>query len=85
MPASDYDLELQELHRKSVERLLGAEVFDKQAFDALRAYLCEKAEHIKAEHVVSKQVLDCLLSAWRTIESRAGVLARRSRTHRYGG
>ena len=71
MAASDFDLELQELHRRSVGRLIAAEVFDMQSFEALKSYLCEKAEQIKAEHVVSKQVLNCLLSAWRTIESRA--------------
>ena len=71
MSPSDFDLELQELHRKSVGRLLTAETFDRSAFEALKAYLCEKAEHIKSEHVISKQVLDCLLSAWRAIESRA--------------
>lgn len=71
MPASDFDLELQDLHRKSVLRLLAADTFDESAFLELRRYLCEKAELIKSEHVVSKQVLSVLLEAAGAIESRA--------------
>lgn len=71
MTASNFDLHLQELQERAIGRLVAAEVFDKPAFDALKAYLCEKAELIKAEHVVSKQVLSCLLSAAQAIESRA--------------
>lgn len=71
MSASDFDMELQELQERSVGRLLMADVFDKPAFDALLNCLCRKAEIIKMEHVVSKQVLSCLLSASGAIESRA--------------
>jgi hypothetical protein len=71
MPASDFDSDLQELHRKSVGQLLAADVYDDDAFIALKSHLCEKAELIKGEHVISKQVLDCLLSAAKSIESRA--------------
>jgi hypothetical protein len=71
MSASDFDLELQELHRKSVHRLLAADTFDEQAFVELKRYLCEKAEIIKNEHVISKQVLSVLLDAASAIESRA--------------
>ena len=74
MSASDFDLELQELHRKSVGRLLAADVFDRSAFTELKAYLCKKSEAIKSEHVVSKQVLSCLLDAIGLIDSRAEYL-----------
>ncbi|WP_310446092.1 hypothetical protein [Thiobacillus sp.] len=71
MSANNFDLELQELHARSVGRLIAVQVFDKEAFDALKSHLCKKAELLKSEHVVSKQILDCLLSAWQVIESRA--------------
>lgn len=70
MAASDFDLHLVELQKESVGRLVCAEVFDKAAFDALKAYLCEKAELIKQEHVVSKQVVACLLEAATVVDSR---------------
>ncbi|MBL0726077.1 hypothetical protein [Piscinibacter sp. HJYY11] len=74
MSPNNFDLELQGLHARSVGRLLATEVFDKDAFDALRSHLCEKAELLKSEHVVSKQILDCLLSAVQVIQSRAEYL-----------
>jgi hypothetical protein len=74
MNASDFDPQLQELQRRSVDRLLEADVFDKPAFVVLLAYLNEKAERIRVERVVSKQVLSCLLSATQAIESRAEYL-----------
>ncbi len=74
MAASDFDVELDELKRKSVERLYAAEVFDAPAFEALLRYLRNKSVQIKEEHVVSKQVLQCLLLAKRSIESRSEYL-----------
>ncbi len=71
MSASDFDLELQELHQKSVHRLIAAETFDAEAFNQLKRYLCEKSSSIKHEHVVSKQVVSVILDAARIIESRA--------------
>jgi hypothetical protein len=71
MKASDFDLELEELRRRSVDRLLMADVLDLAAFNALYSYLCEKATLIKQEHVLSKQVLSVLLDAQQAIESRA--------------
>ncbi|KLD70684.1 hypothetical protein [Xanthomonas pisi] len=71
MTTHNFDFHLQELQERAIGKLIAAETFDKRAFDALKAYLCEKAELIKAEHVVSKQVISCLLSAAQTIESRA--------------
>jgi hypothetical protein len=68
MKASDYDLKLEELSEAAVGRLLCAEVFDLGAFTRLRNYLSAKSQHIKSEHVISKQVLNALLSAARAIE-----------------
>jgi hypothetical protein len=74
MSASDFDLHLVELQNKSVGRLMSAEVFDAVAFAELKTYLCEKAELIKDEHVVSKQVIACLLEAASVIESRSAYI-----------
>jgi hypothetical protein len=69
--ASDYDLTLEELSEASAGRLLVAQVFDLNAFSKLKEYLSAKCEHIKAEHVVSKQVINALLSAAQAIENNA--------------
>ena len=74
MTASNFDHDLQELQERAVGRLIATDVFDRQAFEALKTYLCEKAELIKTEHVVSKQVLSCLLSASQSIENRADYI-----------
>lgn len=71
MSLSDFDLELDELFDRSVHRLQAAEVFDASAFVALRDYLSDKAADIAAEHVVSKQVLGCLMKARDTIQRSA--------------
>jgi hypothetical protein len=67
-------MHLSELKQKSVDRLLAAEYFDERAFQALYDYLCLKSESIKAEPVVSKQVIECVLSAVGAIQSRAEYL-----------
>jgi len=69
--ASDYDSKLEQLSEASVGRLLCAQVFDLSAFGRLKEYLSAKSEHIKTEHVVSKQVLKTLLSAAQAIENSA--------------
>ena len=71
MSLSDFDLELDELFNRSVHRLQAAEVFDANAFVALRAYLSGKASDIAAEYVVSKQVLGCLMKARDVIQRSA--------------
>lgn len=71
---SDFDIELEELRRRSVDRLMTAEVFDLKAFEALRSHLCQKAEEIKHEYVVSKQVLAVLRSVPKAIEAKADYL-----------
>ncbi|MGO4523209.1 hypothetical protein AB4076_21540 [Dyella sp. 2RAF44] len=71
MSLSDFDLELDELFNRSVHRLQAAEVFDANAFVALRDYLSGKASDIAAEHVVSKQILGCLMKARDAIQRSA--------------
>ncbi|MBD9416737.1 hypothetical protein IB234_19410 [Pseudomonas sp. PDM16] len=73
MNPSDFDVELKDLYERSVGQLM-TDYFDASAFDAFHEYLCEKAELIKSEHVVSKQLLHYLLSAQQVIESRAEYL-----------
>lgn len=70
MSPSDFDLELKDLYERSVGQLM-TDYFDASAFEALYERLSQKAELIKLEHVVSKQVLHYLLSAQQVIESRA--------------
>lgn len=71
MKPSDYDLELEELDRRATSRLLTAEAFAVSAFRALLDYLSEKAEAVKGEHVISKQVLGSLRNAASVIRSQA--------------
>src|SRR5688572_2781854 len=71
MNASDYDLKLEELSEAAVGRLLTVEVFDLGAFARLREYLSAKSELIKADYVVSKQVVKVLLNAAGAIENGA--------------
>ncbi|WP_338846306.1 hypothetical protein V8J88_21420 [Massilia sp. W12] len=71
MSPSDFDLELEELYNKSAGRLIASESFDGAAFARLYEYLSHKAELIKTEHVVSKQVVTALLSVQSAIENAA--------------
>jgi len=73
MSPSDFDLELKDLYERSVGQLM-TDYFDASAFEVLYERLCHKAELIKSEHVVSKQVLHYLLSAQQVIANRAGYL-----------
>lgn len=77
MIASDFDLELEDLWKRSAGRLMAAEVFDSAAFSDLLSYLGEKAEIIKSEHVVSKQVLHCILWTVKAIDGARSLPARR--------
>jgi hypothetical protein len=71
MSLSDFDVELDELFERSVHRLQAADVFDVKAFDALLEYVRAKASGIANEHVVSKQVLACLIKARDAIQRSA--------------
>ena len=66
-----FDPELQSLREKSVDRLLMADVFDPTGFAALLRYLDLKADLLRAEYAISKQVLLCLRDASEAILSRA--------------
>ena len=69
MKPSDFDIELEKLFNQSVGRLLSSDDFSGSAFSNLYEYLCTKAESIKEEHVVSKQVISYIFSAQRAIEN----------------
>jgi len=71
MSENDYDLELEELQRRSVGRLLSSESFDAAAFEELRMHICRKAESLRTEHVISKQILKCLREASSSIRNQA--------------
>ena len=74
MNINECDPHLEDLKLRSIDRLLMADVYDAAAFEALRAYLCEKARLLQSEYTISKQVLRCLLEARSAIESRAEYL-----------
>ena len=71
MQLSEYDLKLESLHSNSVGRLSLADTFSPAAFDELYQYLCKKAELLKPEYVVSKQIIAVIISAQRAIENSA--------------
>ncbi|WP_459204627.1 hypothetical protein [Ralstonia pseudosolanacearum] len=54
---------LAELYEASIGRFRKVEIFDASAFQALYDYVALKAESMKDEYVVSKQVLRCVLDA----------------------
>jgi hypothetical protein len=63
MNANDFDLELQELERLSTVKLLALDRLDPLAFVSLKQYLCGKAELLRKEYVVSKQILGAIRGA----------------------
>lgn len=71
MSVNDYDPELEELQRRATGRLLLSESFDAAAFVALREHICGKAEALRSEYFISKQMLKCLREAASAIRSRA--------------
>jgi hypothetical protein len=68
------DMELEALNDKATGRLLMADVFDEAAFKNLYSYICEVAEKLKRESVLSKQFLAVVLNAASAIRSRAEYL-----------
>jgi len=52
-------------------RLLASEIFDAEAFTALREHICRKAEELRKEHVISKRILKCLREASGAIRNQA--------------
>lgn len=69
-----FDPVLEELTERSVCRLLSAEVFDEDAFDALEDHIWRKADGLQSEPVIAKQILQSLRSAVSAIRSRAEYL-----------
>jgi len=65
------DSELDDLYHRSVGRLITAEIVDVEAFKALYAHLRSRAESLKHEPSVPKQVLASLLDAHQAIEVRS--------------
>ncbi|RXT34455.1 hypothetical protein B5V03_37465 [Bradyrhizobium betae] len=65
---------LEELKKRSIDRLLSADVFDVSAFEALKEHLWRKAEGLQQEYCISKQILLSLRSASGAIRSRAEYL-----------
>ena len=72
--------ELQTLRERAIDRRLCADVFDGDAFDTLAQYLNRKADALRSEYVIPKQVLACLRDASSAIRSRAEYLPE-VRTH----
>ena len=70
----DYQIELQELKEKSVDRLLCAEVYDKAAFLNLEAYLIKRTKNEIGKETISRQLLQVLHGAIGALESRAEYL-----------
>lgn len=71
MSENHFDVVLDDLTKRAVGRLITAEVFDEEAFDALENHLWTKAEGLRDEFAISKQILSCLRSAASAILARA--------------
>ena len=71
MAATDYDLALEELERRSTERLLCADVYDAEAFAKLHGYISSKAQELNQEFVLPKQLLKAIRTAAEAVRSRA--------------
>lgn len=71
MTPRDFDPQLDELDQRATLRLLAAETFDISAFTDLWDYLSQKAEVIKRDYVISKQVLGSLRNAANAIRNQA--------------
>ena len=74
MNANDFDLELQELERLSTVKLLALDRLDPSAFISLKKYLCDKAEQLQNEHVISKQILGVIRGATSAIRNHVGYV-----------
>ena len=75
MSALEFDLELQSLKERSIDRLLMADVFDLPAFERLLTHLDAKAATLRDGYVIPKQFLACLRDASASIISRAEYVA----------
>ena len=66
---ANFDLELERLKEAATDKWLMQQSLDLSAFQRLYAYLAAKSEVLKAEHVVSKQVLRVVLDASNALEN----------------
>lgn len=71
MTTSNFDPQLEELDSRATLRLIATETFDGGAFAELWEYLSQKAEAIKRDYVISKQVLGSLRNAANAIRNQA--------------
>jgi hypothetical protein len=74
MSENHFDPAPAELKERSVDRLLIADTFDASAFETFKDHLWQKAENLKHESSISKQILLSLRSAISAIRSRAEYL-----------
>lgn len=71
MTSRNFDPQLEALDQRATSRLLTAESFDLNAFTDLWEYLAQKAESIKQDYAISKQVLGSLRNAAKAIRTQA--------------
>lgn len=64
-----FDLELKELAYNSTDKYLMQTVFDRTAFERLYEYLKNKADQLKSESSISKQIIGTILNAANLLES----------------
>ena len=66
---ANFDLELESLKEAATDKWLMQQSLDLSAFQRLYAYLAKKSEVLKAEYVVSKQIIRVMLDASNALES----------------
>ena len=69
---NDYDIHLNDLYERSAGKLLMTELYDEEAFISLYEYLASKAELLKSEHMISKQIVSTILKASASIRNTSG-------------
>ncbi|MFO1367956.1 MAG: hypothetical protein U1F46_03100 [Marinagarivorans sp.] len=66
---ANFDLELESLKEAATDKWLMQQSLDLSAFQTLYAYLAKKSEVLKAEYVVSKQIIRVMLDASNVLET----------------
>jgi hypothetical protein len=64
-----FDLELKELAYNSTDKYIMRAVFDQKAFERLYEYLEKKADQLKSESTISKQIVGTILKTANLLES----------------
>ncbi|KUM53571.1 hypothetical protein [Rheinheimera sp. EpRS3] len=67
--SANFDLELESLKEAATDKWFMQQSLDFAAFQRLYAYLANKSEVLKAEYVVSKQIIRVMLDASNALES----------------